>query len=508
MFHKSTKTFFHSLPVSPEQPSRMRHCHHHHHHHRAPFLRFFLLCASPPHHQQSPTRSPLVLSLATPQPPPPYATSSPHQPPTHSKPSPMRKSYRSILTVLVPWSLKKQRGQRTRAKRKKTSNFPPAGARTHHLFRTYARFRDEDLRMMMRIPAPHEIEGYAPGIPAAGPSSGVNQSGEYSTPRSRPCSWVGMLLPPLQLQLQPQLANGDYEKRHGLDKITEEELRKRSPEGKVEDAVSSFEEVKVQKKLVKEGKIEVMENPRFMTGETDERLREEKTSTSTPMEKEKRKFCFFPYPHRGRNESEVHAAATIQHPVVEHEEARRREVVTGTSAVPTASEGGSPSSKATGSPPKPSGSPSKGWFIGGLKGFFGARQPCTSENLPIWQHSTKTTTSATNTTTITAVFNNRYLPSGDDSDVEANSPSKLKGFRALFSKSPAKPKTQSGGDRKTRTNVSLREIASERRENTFDGVSSQRVGLGGAVKDTGVVGLRAGAVTVVLGARLGCRGRR
>jgi hypothetical protein len=44
-------------------------------------------------------------------------------------------------------------------------------------------------------------------------------------------------------------------------KIAEEELR--SSEGEVEDEVSSFEEVKVQK-LVKEGKIEVAENPRFM----------------------------------------------------------------------------------------------------------------------------------------------------------------------------------------------------------------------------------------------------
>jgi hypothetical protein len=33
--------------------------------------------------------------------------------------------------------------------------------------------------------------------------------------------------------------------------------------------VSSFEWVKVQKKLVKKGKIEVVENPTFMTGETE-----------------------------------------------------------------------------------------------------------------------------------------------------------------------------------------------------------------------------------------------
>ena len=170
--------------------------------------------------------------------------------------------------------------------------------------------------------------------------------------------------------------------------------------------------------------------------------------------------------------------------MVEHEEEREQEVVTGTSAVPTTSEGGTPSSKATGSPPKQSDSPSKGWFIRGLKGFFGPRQPSTPQTR---QRSTKATTnaSATNTVTITAVFNDKYLLSGDDSDVEDNSPSKLKGFQALFGKSP---NTKSGEDRKTRTNDNLCEIASERRENTFDSVSPRRVGLGiagRAVKDAG-----------------------
>ena len=82
-------------------------------------------------------------------------------------------------------------------------------------------------------------------------------------------------------------------------KITEEELRKRSSEGEVEDQVSSFEEIKVQKKLVKEGKIN---NPRFVTEarrKERERLREESTSTTMPVVKEEnlRKFLFFPRPH-------------------------------------------------------------------------------------------------------------------------------------------------------------------------------------------------------------------
>jgi len=105
-------------------------------------------------------------------------------------------------------------------------------ARTHLL--SYATFRDEDLYTVIRIRAPHSIEAYAPGIPTAGPSSGVNQYGGYLTPQSRPSSGVGvqpLLQLQLQLQLQPQPTNLDDGKRRMLDrKIMEEELRKRSLE--------------------------------------------------------------------------------------------------------------------------------------------------------------------------------------------------------------------------------------------------------------------------------------
>jgi hypothetical protein len=103
---------------------------------------------------------------------------------------------------------------------------------------------------------------------------------------------------PLQIERQLQAANPDDGKRHKLDKkITEEELKQKSSERKVEDETSSFEEVKVQKKLMKEG--EVVENPMFMTEarrkeQEQERLKEESTSKSTPtVKEEKRKSSFF-----------------------------------------------------------------------------------------------------------------------------------------------------------------------------------------------------------------------
>jgi len=65
--------------------------------------------------------------------------------------------------------------------------------------------------------------------------------------------------------------------------------------------VSSFDEVRVQKKLVKEGKIEVVENPRFMM---DARPKE--------LERRQRKISLFPHHH---HRSESHAAA-IQQPAV------------------------------------------------------------------------------------------------------------------------------------------------------------------------------------------------
>jgi hypothetical protein len=71
--------------------------------------------------------------------------------------------------------------------------------------------------------------------------------------------------------------------------------------------VSSFEEVEVQKKLVKEA-IEVVEDPRYMTEarrkEPELRQRQKEESTSV-VKKEKRKFSLFPHHH---HRSESHAA--------------------------------------------------------------------------------------------------------------------------------------------------------------------------------------------------------
>jgi len=186
--------------------------------------------------------------------------------------------------------------------------------------------------------------------------------------------------------------------------------------------MSSFKELKVQKQLVTQEKIEVAENPSFMMEARRKELerRQSQKEELTPVVKEKRKFSLFPYHHR----SESRAVSAVLPP----------------------SEG-PPPSKATVSLSKPSSSPSNGWFISGLKGFFGPRQLPTAYSSPTPQHSTK----STKTTTTTVVVNNRNFPS-DDSDVGFSSPVQV----------PCEAKIE----REMRTDNNIREIASGRRRNT------------------------------------------
>jgi hypothetical protein len=114
------------------------------------------------------------------------ATVSPYQPVTRSKPPLRHESYRSTLGGSDAVVTKESEAEREKDKGKskengsRQQNFPlllEMRARTHLL--SYATFRDEDLHTTMPISAPHSIEAYAPEIPTAGPSSGVNHYGGY-----------------------------------------------------------------------------------------------------------------------------------------------------------------------------------------------------------------------------------------------------------------------------------------------------------------------------------------
>ena len=71
-------------------------------------------------------------------------------------------------------------------------------------------------------------------------------------------------------------------------------MRRNSEQQEVNDEVSSFEEVKAQKKFMKKGKIEMVENARFMMEakrkELERRRRQKKEST--PVVKEEKRKIF------------------------------------------------------------------------------------------------------------------------------------------------------------------------------------------------------------------------
>ena len=167
-----------------------------------------------------------------------------------------------------------------------------ARSRSPYALLSYTTFRDEDLHTTMRTPMQHAIEGHAPGISTAKPSSGVNQYGGI--------------------------------RRRGRGHIR----------GWVCLCCSLHHNCEV--------KIEVMENPRFMSEARrkelergkEKRLREE--STSMPVVKEeKRKLSFSPHPHHRAKggELEAHAASAIQQPAWIEQE-RKPEVMGASSVLP------------------------------------------------------------------------------------------------------------------------------------------------------------------------------
>jgi len=105
---------------------------------------------------------------------------SPHQPPTHWKPSPMRKPYRSTCGVPAPWSLKEQKSQRTRGKSRRRRQIPPLAARSGSLNALHLvcdvqrrKFIHVLCGSLRRMRSRTMRQGY---LPASEPSSRFNQS--------------------------------------------------------------------------------------------------------------------------------------------------------------------------------------------------------------------------------------------------------------------------------------------------------------------------------------------
>lgn len=131
----------------------------------------------------------------------------------------------------------------------------------------------------MRILPPHALEGYTYGYPIAAPSATHSETNsEYSTPSGTPQRQNSLTSPPLISAFH----------QHTLEqRITEEEIRRRSLNAD-EDA-SSAESVQEEEKLVQEGKLAVVENPRFMTEARKKELEKERENRAREEEEKARK---------------------------------------------------------------------------------------------------------------------------------------------------------------------------------------------------------------------------
>lgn len=285
------------------------------------------------------------------------------------------------------------------------------------------------------MPAPHALEGYVYDMPtatnsAAGPSRlqdcySRSDSG-YSTPQGTgESSAIPM--------------------RHVLERrITEDSQEDRQRNSHEQSEVSSFEEVKEETKLVEEGKLAVVENPRFLTEARRREMEKEKEKAKkeeaernrkgkgreadeepATREREKKRFTFFHSSKADRNlPQEAHA-----------------------SAITSPSESINNGDKS---------SPSKG-FIGSLRGFFGGKSPRAS---PSQQSLFRTP----------IVSPRAEVDDSDhqsDSDTEI-SPSKAqgKGLQGLFRPSDKIKATTPSGRWETRTEKNIRSLG---RQRSYDG---------------------------------------
>ncbi|KJA16628.1 hypothetical protein HYPSUDRAFT_288126 [Hypholoma sublateritium FD-334 SS-4] len=310
------------------------------------------------------------------------------------------------------------------------------------------------------LPAPHALDGYVYDIPTAAGPSGSQQ------PHSRSNSNSGHSTP------QATAFKPTIHTRHVLERrITEDSQEdKRRNSGAPSDDVSSFEEVRQESQLLEEGKLALVENPRFLSEarrreiekekekarrEEEERMRREKGKLREGDDKlirEKKRFGLF---HHAKPDQE-HA-----------QEAR----------------GAGPAS-ATGSPGD-QGSPSKS-FLGSIRGLFStkARTASASQQSPS--------------------RGSRAARADDDSDQlldsdEETSPSKtpsrgLSLFRADKRKAAAQSQSQPGGW-ETRTDRNIDALARRGGSNSFDGELTSRPApsrfgggiAGAAVAQAGVV---------------------
>lgn len=128
------------------------------------------------------------------------------------------------------------------------------------------------------LPAPHALDGYVYDIPTAAGPSGLQQ------PHSRSNSDSGHSTP------QTSAFKPTIHTRHVLERrITEDSQEdKRRNSTAPSDDVSSFEEVKQESQLLEEGKLALVENPRFISEERRREIEKEKEKARREEERAKK----------------------------------------------------------------------------------------------------------------------------------------------------------------------------------------------------------------------------
>ncbi|PPQ69400.1 hypothetical protein CVT25_004632 [Psilocybe cyanescens] len=386
----------------------------------------------------------------------------------------------------------------------------------HHVPASSELFKDDrhlhDSHTSVRIPAPHALEGYAfdiptatPDRPVAGPSGQQHQQLQRRlSSRSATPSASGRSTPQMTslAASQPVAA---YPKRHVLERrITEEEMRRSSEEpqramGGVDDdhdgGSSTEEELEEGKKMIQEGKLEVVENPRFLSEARRKELEKEKeereraarveeerawvrasekakekakdeedgAEDGKSKENEKKRFPFF------HSSSHSQSARSAQAQAADKQQGNGR--------VTFAPE--SPQDDADGHgqrlPKSASASPSKG-FLGSIKGLFGgSKQAKDGPSSPLRSRQKREGLLPASPSHVA----NEPDDVSDSDDDDARSPTTRSsggggGLQALFRGSKDKDKG-SASKWETRTDRNIQQLA---RKGSFDDGSVGRRGLG------------------------------
>ena len=321
----------------------------------------------------------------------------------------------------------------------------------------------------MRLPPPHALKenGYAYEIPTAesspraGPSN-LSTPGRSSSRASSQRSTSDRHGSSTSDHGRGRLGLGTWHRPQIERRITEEEIRKSlsAEDGPIAATVSkgdgSSDEIdddillRKQKELVKEGKLAVVENPRFMSEtrrrelerEQEEqerrRLKEEERSRINEMEKgEKRKkfTLFHSSAHHGRSAS-VSVVSTV---------------TPGTLPAKVDDTGSSPS-------------PNKSGFLGSLKGLFTNRTPSSpatpvKKELPTSSGRPEVTTSKEERTPTAADDSDSESEAGPSSTSRAHGPvhNFFLGSSSGSKKDKEKPVTS--GKWETRTNKNIQKLA-------------------------------------------------